>query len=409
MTAEKKRGILLGIIYLITAVAVLFGAFAVYNLALVQKPWTLTTTYLSTLNLDASKSPIISVNIKSNRNNNGQKISDVQFNGYSDVEGKGVTGFGIQVYGDYSVKNSKQYQGTEVYGTSYKDPTLFSAEQQVDHTYINGNFTFYKTGDGGTTYYTVPYSDLKDYLIIDIDGDIYRLLLKEYSFSFRRNKSNFFKYLGGCFTGNYWENYTVNAKYTWYDVFDKIISSANNTNLTDTHAAYPLNGFDLNEYLDIQVKKDGKFVALPKTTDSQKLFAIPVDYSNDGATKVEDSMFDMVKGSATWGYWNNTTDKDFWGVGESIVITEKEINFVYLTSYDGNFLTLDPRLQNYLKTYAGDIRININLANITKDVKGIDLSAFNFNAKEFNITNSNAGFILLNEDSCKTLPTVTEV
>ena len=67
MTAEKKRGILLGIIYLITAVAVLFGAFAVYNLALVQKPWTLTTTYLSTLNLDASKSPIISVNIKSNR------------------------------------------------------------------------------------------------------------------------------------------------------------------------------------------------------------------------------------------------------------------------------------------------------------------------------------------------------
>ena len=215
MTAENKRGILLSIVYIITAIMLALGVYSVYNLIAVQKPWTLGVTYAGAISTDDTQANIIDVNIKSNANNNGEVLYEIQFNSYTDTDGSGIAGFGIQVVGsDYALYNmSDLFNNTGLVNFE-------SAQKKYDRmlnqnsSYIFGDVYLYYTGDNGKVYRSLNVSELDDYLLIDIDGAYYRLVLNDYPVTTTSGTL-------------WWEKEEVTyVQYSWFDVFDYIIQSA---------------------------------------------------------------------------------------------------------------------------------------------------------------------------------------
>lgn len=395
MTAEKKRGVLFALIYIITAVALLFGVYAVYNLIAVQKPWTLGVVYASKLEANDQQVPIVTVKVSSNQNNNGQDLYEIQFNSYTDSEGNGIAGFGIQAVGhNWEIYNIDQYSsfnylsGDRMFELVDR---LNSGESflKQNETYIFGDIYLYYTGDNGIIYYSLSDSDLDDYLLIDIGGQAYRLVLKDYTYT--------------TTSGALWwqKTETHTARYSWFEVFDYIIGSAlENSGSAQGYEEYPLSLMDLAHYFTVEYKdEDDQYHPMADTAENRTYLTIQCDYALDGATELSDSMFNIVANSTTWSYYNNTSVSDYWlATTEEFTLDESMLNYIYYDSYDGYYLILDAKLENYLKTAKESVNVVIDLAEKTDYIlSGIDLKNFTFNISSFTILNSPSDFDILNQ------------
>lgn len=395
MTVDKKRGILFAFVYIITAVALLFGVYAVYNLIAVQKPWTLGVVYASKLEANDQQVPIVTVKVSSNQNNNGQDLYEIQFNSYTDSEGNGIAGFGIQAVGhNWEIYNIDQYSsfnylsGDRMFELANR---LNSGERflKQNETYIFGDIYIYYTGDNGVIYYSISDSELDDYLLIDVDGQSYRLVLKEYTYT--------------TTSGALWwqKTETHTARYSWFEVFDYIIGSAlDNSGSAQGYEEYPLSLMDLAHYFTVEYKdEDDQYHPMADTAENRTYLTIQCDYSLDGATELSDSMFNLVANSTTWSYFNNTSVSDYWmATTEEFTLDESMLNYIYYDSYDGYYLTLDAKLENYLKTAKESVNVVIDLAEKTDyTLSGIDLKNFTFNISSFTILNAPSDFDILNQ------------
>ena len=383
----------------------MLGAYAVYNLAMVKKPWTLGTTYMSTLNYSADKPSIMSVKVNSNKNNNGQNIYDLKLSAYNDTDGKSTSAYGIQCVGDWSYRNAAGY-GNAVFVDL---PGLFkfnSSSKMINSTYVRGNFYFYKTDDNGLTYYRIDYKDIPNELLIDINGSFYSIKLKDYTYTTEHEYSAWKFWRWGQ---TYTKEHT--SQFTWIEIFDKIMQSATNDSGESEFSKFGLNFFDLKDFVEIYEQNDkGQYNALPDTTENKTLLSIPVEFTKDGATESSDSMFKMVGYSTTWSHWNDTSVSDYWGVSTPNTVTEKELNYIHYSAYDGYYLTLDARFENFLKTAKTDeINVVIDLSKKSEyPIKGIDLKHFGFKINSFTILNAGEDFEILNQDSCKIVPTIVK-
>lgn len=398
MTAENKRGILLSIVYIITAIMLALGVYSVYNLIAVQKPWTLGVTYAGAISTDDTQANIIDVNIKSNANNNGEVLYEIQFNSYTDTDGSGIAGFGIQVVGsDYALYNmSDLFNNTGLVNFE-------SAQKKYDRmlnqnsSYIFGDVYLYYTGDNGKVYRSLNVSELDDYLLIDIDGAYYRLVLNDYPVTTTSGTL-------------WWEKEEVTyVQYSWFDVFDYIIQSALSNSATEVYEKFALPLFDLSDFLKIEYKdEDGQYKQMPDTAENRNYMTIQVTYDKDGAVETSDSMFNMVGSSSTWSYYNEDYIKDYWQATSSITITDSMLNYTYNDLYEAYFLTLDPTFVEYLQNSKNEINITLDLSNkVAIDYAGIDLQYFDFNIKSFEIINAPSDFIIIHQDYCEIEPEVT--
>ena len=395
MTPEKKRGILFAFVYIITAVALLFGIYAVYNLIAVQKPWTLGVVYASKLEANDQQVPIVTVKVSSNQNNNGQDLYEIQFNSYTDSEGNGVAGFGIQAVGrNWAIYNIDQYSSFNYLsgGRSFELANRLNSGESFlkqNETYIFGDVYLYYTGDNGVIYYSLSDSDLDDYLLIDIDGQSFRLVLKDYTYT--------------TTSGALWwkDTETHTARYSWFEVFDRIVDSAlKDSGPAQGYAEYPLSLMDLSHYFTVEYKdEDGQYHPMPDTAENRTYLTIQCDYSLDGATELSDSMFNLVANSTTWSYYNNTSVSDYWqATTEEFTLDESMLNYIYYDSYDGYYLTLDAKLENYLKTAKESVKVVIDISEKTDYIlSGIDLNNFTFNISSFEILNAPSDFEILNQ------------
>lgn len=395
MTPEKKRGILFAFIYIITAVALLFGIYAVYNLIAVQKPWTLGVVYASKLEANDQQVPIVTVKVSSNQNNNGQDLYEIQFNSYTDSEGNGIAGFGIQAVGrNWAIYNIDQYSSFDYLSGDRMFELvdrLNSGERflKQNETYIFGDVYLYYTGDNGIIHYSISDTDLDDYLLIDIDGQSYRLVLKDYTYT--------------TTSGALWwkDTETHTARYSWFEVFDRIIDSAlENSGPAKEYSEYPLSLMDLSNYFTVEYKdEDDQYHPMENTAENRTYLTIQCDYALDGATELSDSMFNIVANSTTWSYYNDTSVSDYWlATTEEFTLDESMLNYIYYSSYDGYYLTLDAKLENYLKTAKESVKVVIDIDKKTDyTLSGIDLKNFTFNISSFEILNAPSDFEILNQ------------
>lgn len=374
------------------------GVYSVYNLIAVQKPWTLGVTYAGAISTDDTQANIIDVNIKSNANNNGEVLYEIQFNSYTDTDGSGIAGFGIQVVGsDYALYNmSDLFNNTGLVNFE-------SAQKKYDRmlnqnsSYIFGDVYLYYTGDNGKVYRSLNVSELDDYLLIDIDGAYYRLVLNDYPVTTTSGTL-------------WWEKEEVTyVQYSWFDVFDYIIQSALSNSATEVYEKFALPLFDLSDFLKIEYKdEDGQYKQMPDTAENRNYMTIQVTYDKDGAVETSDSMFNMVGSSSTWSYYNEDYIKDYWQATSSITITDSMLNYTYNDLYEAYFLTLDPTFVEYLQNSKNEINITLDLSNkVAIDYAGIDLQYFDFNIKSFEIINAPSDFIIIHQDYCEIEPEVT--
>ena len=398
MTSEKKRGIFFSIVYFVTAIMLALGVYAVYNLIVVQRPWTLGVTYAGMISTDDTQANIVDVNIKSNSNNNGEILYEIQFNSYTDTDGSGIAGFGIQVVGsDYELYNYADIfttAGSVDYDVAQKK---YDRVLNQNYSYIFGDVYLYYTGDNGIVYRSLNVSDLDDYLLIDIDGMYYRLVLNDYAVK--------------TTTGALWweEEKTTYFQYSWFDVFDYIIQSALDTSATGVYEEFALPLFDLSDFLTIEYKdEDGQYKQMPETAENRNYMTIQVSYDLDGAVETSDSMFKMVGSSSTWSYYNEDYIKDYWQATTSMTIDDSMLNYTYNELYDSYFLTLDPNFVEYLRNLKSEINVSLDLSNkVEYDYKGIDLQYFDFNIASFEITNAPSDFIMIHQDYCDIVPEVS--
>ena len=397
MTVDKKRGILFAFVYIVTAVALLFGVYAVYNLIAVQKPWTLGVVYASKLEVNDQQVPIVTVKVSSNQNNNGQDLYEIQFNSYTDSEGNGIAGFGIQAVGhnweiyNFDPNSSYDCWSSGVQRLDELSRRLDSGEKVLmqNNTFMFGDVYLYYTGDNGVIHYSISDSDLDDYLLIDIDGQSYRLVLKEYTYTTTR--------------GALWwqKTETHTARYSWFEVFDYIIGSAlENSGSAQGYEEYPLSLMDLAHYFTVEYKdEDDQYHPMADTAENRTYLTIQCDYSLDGATELSDSMFNLVANSTTWSYYNNTSVSDYWlATTEEFTLDESMLNYIYYYSYEGYYLTLDAKLENYLKTAKESVKVVIDISEKTDYIlSGIDLNNFTFNISSFEILNAPSNFEIFNQ------------
>ncbi len=390
MDNSKSKVTFFVILYIITIVCAVLGGWALYNIIAINKPWTLTTTYIDrlTYSREEEQPSVLKVKINSNENNNGQHLYEMQFNSYTDTEGKGIKGFGIQCVGDYVVVNSTQINSNFMLVTLPMLQNKFGPGHLYNNTYVFGDFYLYCTADNGTSYYKLPDEKTDDYLLIDIGGKFYRLTLNEYTYQTDSSILFFNKKV------------TKTAKYTWFDVFAAVMPSANTDSLKEEYKGYPLDFFDLADYLKIEYQDEsGKYWDLEPTTENKNLFSIPVEYTKDGATECKDSMFNIVGYSTTWSLNNDQEVQDFWQAETDHKLTQKNLNYIYYDSYGKKFLTIDAAFSNYLKT-VGKINIVIDMNALSNPVAGIDLQYFDFDIDSFVINNVPENFEMLNQDKC---------
>jgi len=413
---NKPQKVFMVILYILTVISALVSSFVIYNLANVKKPWTLGVTYADALTTTEGQKQIISVKVSDNDNNNGIPVYDMRINSYADTEGNGLRGFGIQCVGNWKVVNKSDYS---VFSTSIKDidvakdikqmyinkeeiealKSQYANMFEVNQTIAFGDFYFYYTGDDGKIYSKTSIENFDDELLIDIEGAYYKLSLKPYNYEVL--SSNAWDLL----IGNMSETQT--SAYTWFEIFDLVMTSAINTNAETKYSEFPLSLMDLSDFVTLQYQdKD-----LPKTTENRNYFTIQVDYSNNGAVKSEDSMFGMIYASPKYDYYAETSVNDYWNAYSELIITEDNVNFVYSEVYDSYCVVIDSNFSDYLKTLIdSEIKVNLDLTNLEFNVYGIDLQNFNFDIENFEIkVNSIEDFKIYNQDLCSVEPTLSEV
>lgn len=358
----------------VIACALIF--FVVYKISTEKKPWTLGVTYASVLSKTPEATPIIQIKVNENRNNNGSKVVDIQFNSYTDTEGNSIKGFGVQCVGDWKVWNDSAigdyfdlFEYRSVKNLEYK---------KVNQSFVFGNFQFYYTGDNGQSYWLLDDAFAEDYLLFDIDGVIYRMELKEYWYEVSKNPT-WWQALWNQDPGSEWKC----TRFTWYDVFDFLASSAISNSSTANMSEYPLNMIEISQFVNMQYQDEkGQFHDLPKTSDTWNYFNVPVEYSADGALEATDSLFKMVDGSPTWSHYGNTEVEDYWNAYAQITLTENEMNYLRYDESDLFYITIDENFVKYLNGLTNaEISVVIDIDKINEKVRGIDLTNFKFDCK----------------------------
>ena len=377
---KAQKGFMITL-YILTSFALLVSAFVIYNIVTREKPWTIGVTYATKLTANDNQVNICTVTVHDNSNNNGQALYELQFNSYTDSDGTGVNGFGIQAVGDWSVWNAdKTYEN---YIFDLTNPEIHTISEDSRHLTQNNSFIFgdvylYYTGDDGTIYYTLDERDLDNYLLIDIDGQFYRLTLKKYSYT--AQKDGFWNELFG-------RTESRTTTYGWFEVFDVIIKSAVSHSGDQDYEEFPLSLLDLSRFFDVEVKNEsGQYVPVPDTSENRTYLTIQVEYSKDGVTEASDSKFHQIANSTTWNYYEDLNLNDYWNAYSDIEIDERYINAVFNSTENAYYLTIDEAFSNYLDTLQmSKIEVNINLNNLNYDVYAIDLQNFDFNMESFTI------------------------
>ena len=399
---KAQKGFMITL-YILTAFALLVSAFVIYNIVTREKPWTIGVTYASTLTANENNVDICKVTIHDNTNNNGDSLYEIQFNSYTDADGTGVAGFGIQAVGDdWSVWNYDQNYQNYVFrnmGTDFGNATEgYSRVLIQNNSYIFGDVYLYYTGDDGLVYYNISADDLDNYLLIDIDGQFYRLTLKEYSYTVDKD---------GFWNGLFGQKETRTATYSWFEVFNKIISSAKEHSSAEEYQEFALKFYDLADFLNIEYKDEsGQYHKLDDTSERRNYLAIQVEYDRDGVVEAKDSAFYQIANSTTWNYYENLDLDDYWNAYSDIEITEDHISAVYNSIENAYYITLDERFSEYLSTLQmAKISINLNLDNLDYAIYGIDLQNFDFNIESFEISSSTLDDLTIyNQEACSIEP-----
>ena len=411
---EKKDKIIMSIVYglMVLSCAVIF--FVIYNVIQKEKPWTLGVTYASLIDFNGEKQPILKVNIKSNKNNNGKALYDMQFNSYSDTEGNGITGFGIQCIGDWKIINNSGYEDF-AYSTNRHNESVSTDDSIVEmskkystHVFGQtagfGDFYFYYTGDNGTVYLPLSKERIDDYLLISIDSSYYKVELKSYTCEVINDS-------GWAWLPWVPDNKKINTKFSWLEVFDIVMRSAMDSSASTSMTEFDLSLIDLSDIITISKKNDkGQYESLSKTAEIKNYFNIRVNYSLDGANSVEDSMFGMVASSSTWSSDNFNKVENYWSAYADITLTEKHLNYVLNEEEGLYYATIDETFADYLKgLFKSNKRLFLDFRKLDFDVYGIDLMNFDFKIESFNIVTSVEDFVIYNQYQCDIVPTIMVV
>ncbi len=386
--SKTQKGIMITL-YILTALSLLLSCFTIYNLAVRSRPWTMGVAYASALTKTEDQVPICTVKIHDNTNKNGQTLYEVQFNSYTDHEGGSVSGFGMQCTGDWELFNGLKSFDYFNIKRLIELNEKYNNSKQMFYTTALGDFYLYYMGDDKSSY-MLPDNNIKDYLLIDIQGTIYKLTLKNYTFN-RVKDSKWAQFKNSL--NDEWGREEVKTQYSWYEVFDYIIKSALTSSARETNSVFPLSLLDLDPYMKIE-KQDskGRFDEVPKTTETRNYLTIQVEYTKDGATKATDSKFNQVGYSTTWSYNNQKEVKDYWNAYTTINLTEKHLSKISSSHYtDSYYLTIDKNFVDSLNKLPNkDLKININLDNLDYKALGIYMDNFVFKTAplEFNITSS---------------------
>lgn len=397
----KGQKIFMGVMLGLTFIAIFVSTFVIYQFATMKKPWTLGVTYASQLTYDQEQKYIAEAHIYGNDNNNGQAVFELQFNSYTDTDGTGVEGLGIQAVGEWDVGN-------------IEGQTLWPGYVPDKKTWHTDNIYLYKTTDGQRTYYVLPENQLDDYLLIDINGEFYRLVLQDYSYTVEQ-QVNFGKYMLNLITFQ-WnkqnEYIPKTARYTWYEVFDNIMNSAINNSGKEIYTDYSLSSYDLSKFFRVQKKNEkGQYYDLEEASDYKTCLNIPVKYSKDGLINASQSKFGMIANSTNYSYYEGTPVEDYWNATTNVILTED-----YLTlnkkDTDTYYLTIDSKLAEYLNNRDNlTISALINIDNINYKVVGIDISNFTFEMDSFEIEgiDSDESFTIYNQFCGNKIPTIRGV
>ena len=392
-----QKGLMITL-YILTALALGVSAFVIYTIAVKEKPWTIGVTYASELTANDNQANICTVSIKDNFNNNGQALYELQFNSYTDSEGNGVAGFGIQVVGDWEVWNFdrtyENYVGKDQYSWVQSVQNYNSRGLAQNWSMILGEAYLYYTGDDGRIYYSLSADDLDNYILIDIDGQFYRMTLKDYDVEVVKD---------GFWNELFNRTETQQMSYSWFEVFDVIIKSALSHSGDAEYEEFPLSLLDLSRFFEFEyLDENGQYHPLPDTTENRAYFTIQVEYSRDGAVDVDDSMFYQIANSTTWNYYEDLSLNDYWNAYTDIVITEQYLNAVYNETENAYYVTLDESFANYIGTLQmSEISVDLDLDNLDYDVYAIDLQNFDFNMESLTISSNEISELeLYNEESC---------
>lgn len=392
-----QKGLMITL-YILTAIALGVSAFVIYTIAVKEKPWTIGVTYASELTANDNQVNICTVSIHDNFNNNGQSLYELQFNSYTDSEGNGVAGFGIQIVGDWQVWNADRTYENYI----AKDSMSFSTALQKYNSrgltqnlsFILGDAYLYYTGDDGKIYYSLSAEDLDNYLLIDIDGQFYRMTLKNYDYESIKD---------GFWNELFNRTETRQTPYSWFEVFDVIIKSALSHSGDAEYEEFPLSLLDLSRFFNFEYKdENGQYHPLPDTSENRAYFTIQVEYSRDGALDIDDSMFHQVANSTTWNYYADLSLNDYWNAYTNIIITEQFLNAVYNEAENAYYVTLDREFANYLNTLQmSEINVELDLDNLDYAVYGIDLQNFDFNMQSLTISSDVISELeIYNEEDC---------
>lgn len=389
--------------YILTFIVAVLGMFAIVTMFNVKKPFTLGVTYADKLDKeDGGKVPIFNVTVHENKNNNGLVVYDMQINSYTDHQGNGIAGFGIQSIGNYHIINNS---GIEKYqfisSLARKDADLQKLKDEYGNMFMSndsgifGDFYTYYTGDDGLIYTLSSVEDIPDYMLISIEDNYYRITLKEYEVSVINDDP-------WAFLPWIPSEKVITCQFSWFEVFDMVISSAMNSSAKVEYEEFKLNLFDLSDFITIEyLDSTGKYQPLKETTENRNYFTIYVNYNLNGLKDSSDSLFKMVYGSADYDYDNVVGVKDYDNVISRIIIGSKKLNYKLI---DGvHYAYLDADFANYLASLKScEILVNLDFTSLDFVVFGIDLSNFYFLKEDIEIKHSLGGnpFVLLNKGLC---------
>ncbi len=399
---NKPQKILMILMYILGGLSLLVGSFVIYNLVNFAKPQTLGVTYASTLNSSSGKEPICTVNIWSNENNNGQQMYEILWNSYTDADGQGIKGFGMQVVGDYVVINAADIYGDrdEDYWEKLGKATEFKNGFSKEGTLAYGDWYFYNTDDLGESSYMLPFDKIGNNLYISIEDKFYQIRLTNYTYNVDKTVWLFW---------NKREEHS--ASQTFFELTDFVFHSALQDSARHENSTYYINFLECSAFYEILYKDEkGQYHEMPDTTDLKNYLQVKVNYHKDGITSATDSMFKQIGYSTTWSFFNNDNLKKYWNAYGEIKITEKQINSIYNKERNSYYVTIDEKFAKYLENAnMAEIIVDINLDNLNYDIYGIDLKFFTFDMKQFEITstkNTAETFVLYNSGNTNIAPTL---
>lgn len=373
-----QKGLMITL-YILTALALGVSIFVIYQLVVYTKPETLGTVYANTLSVNDNDINIVEVKIFSNKNNNGQAVYEIQYNGYVDYQGGAIKGFGMQ-------SNTKD---------NYSAQTIYQTNSgEIVTTYLGG-IQLYNTDDLSKSSYVV--NEMPTELYIDIDGAFYKIVFEQ--FEYERFSTN-----GWDAWNRFWGITTTDImSYNYYSIFDYIIETAMSDSAKYDNGEFSIPLLDLSKYIKFYYQaEDTQYHPLDEASTMYEFLKIHITYSDDGMTSAQQSMFKQYYGNSDWSFYSDTDVEDYWNAYSDITITEKHLNAVYNELENAYYVTLDREFANYLNTLQmSEITVNLNLDNLDYAIYGIDLQNFDFNMESLTISSNEISELeIYNQEDC---------